>query len=504
MKAKACTLDFIEKSRKVHGAKYDYSKVRIESKKDFAVIVCKNHGEFSQRAHSHQQGYGCPACGSLTASKKLQGRASPKKKTAKEWLAEIAEYHSSYDLSKAKFVGLDTPIKIRCTKHDHWFEQKPFNVVYFRRKGPRGLGCPKCLTEHKLGVKKFTNSEFQVRLDTRFDDLTVKSYKGMQEPVKVACPKHGTFTANRAQDLYLYGRGCPKCNPPAEGYLEKILHKSFPKAIKNDRRFGYEFDLYWPKRKLAVEVDGVYWHSTKFKAKTYHIDKTEKARTEGIRVLHFWGTEVQANRDLVLSMIQAKLGDLENRVGARQLTVSVIDDKAVVREFFNANHLQGNCGNTLAVGLWKDNTLMACASFAKPRFSKDHEWELIRFAVKKTWSIPGACSRLVKAFERAVKPKSLISYANLRFSTGKVYRSLGFDFVRQTPPNYWWYVPRVGILSRYQTQKHKLEAFLPKFNPALSERDNMLNSRAHQLFDCGNLVYEKTFDARAKRQARRY
>ena len=62
-KSKPNTLKtFIEKARKVHGDKYDYSKVVFKRNKDKVEIICPIHGAFWQEANSHLQGHGCPMC----------------------------------------------------------------------------------------------------------------------------------------------------------------------------------------------------------------------------------------------------------------------------------------------------------------------------------------------------------------------------------------------------------------------------------------------------------
>lgn len=56
------TQDFIEKSVKIHGNKYDYSKVEYKNNKTHVIIVCHKHGEFIQEPRSHLSGCGCPIC----------------------------------------------------------------------------------------------------------------------------------------------------------------------------------------------------------------------------------------------------------------------------------------------------------------------------------------------------------------------------------------------------------------------------------------------------------
>jgi hypothetical protein len=59
---KSTAKEFIQKSRKQHGDKYDYSKVIYEHSWKKVVIVCNKHGEFSQKPVNHVRGRGCPKC----------------------------------------------------------------------------------------------------------------------------------------------------------------------------------------------------------------------------------------------------------------------------------------------------------------------------------------------------------------------------------------------------------------------------------------------------------
>jgi hypothetical protein len=53
---------FIAKCECVHRFKYDYSKVKYVNTRTKVIIVCNEHGEFSQLPKSHYNGQGCPFC----------------------------------------------------------------------------------------------------------------------------------------------------------------------------------------------------------------------------------------------------------------------------------------------------------------------------------------------------------------------------------------------------------------------------------------------------------
>ena len=93
-------------------------------------------------------------------------------------------------------------------------------------------------------------------------------------------------------------------------------------------------------------------------------------------------------------------------------------------EFLNKYHIQGEDKSKVKLGLFYQDELVAVMSFGKPRFNKNYEWELIRYATSK--HVIGGAGKLLKYFERIYKPKSIITYADRRFSQGNMYFQLGF------------------------------------------------------------------------------
>jgi len=61
-KCRFTTHTFIDKSKKVHIDKYDYSKVNYNDVYTKVIIICKKHGEFLQSPTKHLVGHGCPKC----------------------------------------------------------------------------------------------------------------------------------------------------------------------------------------------------------------------------------------------------------------------------------------------------------------------------------------------------------------------------------------------------------------------------------------------------------
>lgn len=53
---------FVDKFRKIHGDRFEYSDLRIIDDKPRVLVECKIHGKFIQDTSTHMSGLGCPQC----------------------------------------------------------------------------------------------------------------------------------------------------------------------------------------------------------------------------------------------------------------------------------------------------------------------------------------------------------------------------------------------------------------------------------------------------------
>lgn len=256
---------------------------------------------------------------------------------------------------------------------------------------------------------------------------------------------------------------------------------------------GAELDLVLPEHQLAIEINGTWWHSelNGGKGRNYHIDKTLRARDCGYTVLHFWDFEIEQKPNIVLSMIRHRLNLARNRIFARNCeVVSIPQDQA--REFFVANHLAGYVPAKVNIALIYNGEIVQCASFSTPRFSKQHEWELIRLATSLNTVVVGGASKLLHCFIKTYNVHSIISYADRRYSTGGVYRGVGMKELPHSSPNYWYFHTNSPhkLIHRASFQKHKLKTKLQTFDVSLTEWENMKANGYDRVWDCGNLAFE--------------
>ena len=69
MNKKLTTEQFIEKARKIHGDKYNYSQVEYIDAKTKVKIICPEHGEFYISPNKHLIGQRCKMCSRKEFSK---------------------------------------------------------------------------------------------------------------------------------------------------------------------------------------------------------------------------------------------------------------------------------------------------------------------------------------------------------------------------------------------------------------------------------------------------
>lgn len=251
---------------------------------------------------------------------------------------------------------------------------------------------------------------------------------------------------------------------------------------------------------LGVEADGLYWHSAANQHDMwYHLSKTDACNSKSIQLVHMFEDEWKLKNDITKSRLASILGVFKERVYARKCEVRVVRTPDA-RKFFDKNHLQGYCSSKIVLGLWHSNEYVAMMSFGKRRKimngkDEDNSWELLRFACKCWTNVVGGASKLLSHFETDFKPKKLVSYADRRWSIGKVYEVLGFKLDHISAPSYWYLDSSFSKrIYRYAFTKSKQRRLLPNFDENKTEMENMAANGYSWIWDCGNYVYVKTYE----------
>jgi hypothetical protein len=264
-------------------------------------------------------------------------------------------------------------------------------------------------------------------------------------------------------------------------------------VLSNDRKTiaPMELDIVLPTNNLAIEYNGIYWHGElRGRDKQYHISKTNAANANGFRLIHINELEWVSKKDIVKSRLSSFLG-FNERIYGRQTTITQVGSKTQA-EFFNLSHIQGYCPASVAYALIYNKEIVSMMSFGKSRFSKQHEWELIRFANKLNTNVIGGASKLFKRFVSDQSPSSIITYSDVGWNTGNAYIHMGFNYKHRSAPGYQYFQTNnpLKLESRNKFQKHKLPTKLSSFDDTKTEWENMVNNGYDRLWNCGNDVFE--------------
>jgi G:T-mismatch repair DNA endonuclease (very short patch repair protein)/Mor family transcriptional regulator len=250
-----------------------------------------------------------------------------------------------------------------------------------------------------------------------------------------------------------------------------------------------ELDFYLPKYKLAIELCGLYWHSTKINKNKLHIrEKHDQCKKAGIRLITIFEDELEYKFDIVLNRLKQLLSLNKSAVYARQCSIQEISNRQGI-DFLNAHHIQGAGKNKIYLGAFKENKLLAVMSFSDRNPAKGQHSnivELNRFANPS--SVTGIASKLFKFYLNNYNPDSILSYSDNRWNTGNLYNILGFKLIRETKYNYW-YVIRQERKHRFAFTKQRLLQQFPEEDANQTEQEIAEKHNLYRIYDCGSCVY---------------
>tara|TARA_Y100000034_G_C6903063_1_gene418221 strand:+ start:1911 stop:3548 length:1638 start_codon:yes stop_codon:yes gene_type:complete len=286
---------------------------------------------------------------------------------------------------------------------------------------------------------------------------------------------------------------CLHCKPlESKGQIEifEFITSLGVTAVMSDRTIikPKELDIVIPNKKLAIEFNGLFWHSEKYMNKSYHAQKTQTCKMAGYQLLHVFDDEWRKKQDIIKSMIRYKLGLCQRRIGARKCRIKNVNvsDR---RQFFNENHIDGDTPSTCAIGLYLGNELLACLSLRRPFHKKwKDRLEIARFAQKRDTTVAGSLSRLTKvALQKTGKErkKGLISYVDTRYGNGQGYISAGFQKESETKGSFWW-TDNYSRFNRFKFRADKLRG--------LTEKEVALEAGVMKIYGCPQIVM--TIDAK--------
>lgn len=260
------------------------------------------------------------------------------------------------------------------------------------------------------------------------------------------CQKNHEWEASISNRTVL-GSGCPKCamNGTSKGeqavaeYVQSITEN----VITNSKEIipPFELDIFIPEKNVAIEYNGIYWHSSLSPAKNaddryLHYNKWKQCKQQGIQLITVWEDDWNTKQELVKNMLAHKIGVKQSRKVAARKTYVAIVTKEEAGQIYNHHHIQGHRdGFHIGLKTKSDDTLVAVSTWT--RMPSVNEVRLDRFATSKI--VQGGFSKLLKYAANLFTTEGfdcIVTFADHEVSDGALYENTGFTVDKEILSDY--------------------------------------------------------------------
>ena len=239
-----------------------------------------------------------------------------------------------------------------------------------------------------------------------------------------------------------------------------------------------ELDIYIPSKSIAIECNGIYWHS--LKEPKYHQNKFLECQSKGVQLIQIWEDWVINKPEIVKSILLNKLGLTPNKIYGRCCTIREVSAKDATK-FLDENHIQGSTPSSVKLGLYYKDQLVSLMTFTKNK----NCWVLSRFCNILYTNIIGGASKLLKEFMRKFSG-NIISYSSNDISTGNLYKVLGFTKTNVSVA--YWYISQENFKRFHRSSFMKSKIKAPG-DPEATEFEIMSKLPYWRIYDSGTTTW---------------
>ena len=382
------------------------------------------------------------------------------------------KYHFTAVTSSPEIKNADKRVQLKYIKNKIKQNQKLFNVEFLDLESINTIGEKldvKCLTCEYVFKTRYTNLEHGIGL------------------CPLCNPSHFPFSKGEKEVSTYIKDILPS---------DVLIYENVRNIISNPKtNNSLELDIFIPSKNIAIEYNGIYWHSEQVQkdAKNIHLTKYNECLKKGIFLIQIFEDEWNRKKDIVKTILKYKLNCSDQKIYGRKCIIKEINtsEKNI---FLDKNHIQGSDKSKIKLGLFYQDELVSVMTFCHGNISRGGNpnnkllWELSRFASKQDISVIGGAGKLLSYFKNNYIWSQINTYADLRYSHGDLYYKIGFEKVGQTFPNYWYVVNDSYRVHRFALRKRPDE---PKDIPEWKLR---FEEGYYRIWDCGNLKFSLTKD----------
>lgn len=266
-----------------------------------------------------------------------------------------------------------------------------------------------------------------------------------------------------------------------KNFIEELGLKTTSKFLY-DGTFKRSIDIFIEELNIAIEYNGLYWHSEANKKMypKYHLEKTKLCEKHGVRLIQVFEHEWLDRKDQVKSFLRSALGKNEIRIFARNTEIREVEKKTA-KEFLETYHILGECEFNKAFGLYYKDELVAMTTFGLHHWTSG-EMILSRFITKTNYNVLGGLSKLVnKALD--VYKCDIATWIDLRWSNGSNWVKSGWQLVHVLNPDYFYFDNKTGnIVSKQSRRKSTVNTPVN-----MTEHEHALLDKLYRIYDCGKI-----------------
>lgn len=337
--------------------------------------------------------------------------------------------------------------------------------------------------ERTLQSKHFSKKVTRFNLDVGYENLlnncngivqplfTKQQYQGGQNKIvyKWKCLKcNNIFQQDiHSNDHLGYSSYIPRClicypilaniSKPQKQIVQFVKNIYNGQIVENNRTIikPYQLDIYIPQKNIAIQFDGLLWHSEKFSERFNLKNKTQLCKSKGITLIHVFQDQWINNKKHIQMIISNLLIDNVEKFNIE------IKSNEEIKTFLDNFVLDAKHNNSINVIAKKDNNIIGLISL-----------QLIK---QNYYKITNICAnyymfnQLLNYIQNNYTVDKIVCQIDNRFLNESIFKQNKFNVVFQQTPQPWY--------TKQQTRFRCNENF----------------QNYNVIFDCGKTVFVKTY-----------
>ena len=271
------------------------------------------------------------------------------------------------------------------------------------------------------------------------------------------------------------------------------------RQLKNHK----EIDLFYTDISFGIEYNGSAFHANKNGAfrevdKYLHRNKFIEAKELGIHLVTIFDVDWWTNKDRIVKYLKRCVTSASNIVNSDNCIIEELD-REVAKVFCDNNFIFGYYDYIdYSFGMFYNDELISVMCFRKT--SIDRHYELCIYCIKDDYSIIGGYDKMHKYFEDEYYPIEIISYSNNDYFSGNIQKNLGYQYVDQIEPSYFWFLNGKEVSGEYYQLEYLKEKYPDLYEEACIESSSsiedyiMIKLNARKVYRCGNTLWKKKSD----------